>query len=155
MTTLKELVTRKNLRTVIPKQVPTDIVNCVGNYLYPEIQTEAEKLYDVLVHKIINPVYVPKEIFVERMIHLFVEHIGYSYTDFRQKFHDILDDTEAAKQYAVQKIIDPFYMDLNPCGVAGWSEGTSTFIFEEILKFFDSTVKQLGINEGVVFKDVK
>jgi hypothetical protein len=155
MTTTKELITAKNLRTVIPKSVPTDIVNCVGNYLYVEIQTEAEKLYDVLVHKIINPAYVPKEIFVERMTCLFVEHIGCSYEEFYNKFHDMLGDTEAAEKNAVQKIIYPFYMDLCQCGTAGWSEGTSALVFGEILKFFEAAVKRLGVNEGVIFKDKK
>jgi len=82
----KKVTTSKDLRNVIPKVVPTDIVNLTKNYLYPEWREAAKYIYDNALDKIINPKLVDEEFFIENLTELLIKTYGKTFKDFMKKF---------------------------------------------------------------------
>jgi hypothetical protein len=86
----KKPTTEKELRKVIPKEVPTDIVDLVGEYLYKDIKKEAERLYDNVIVNLINPIFVPKKFFIDKIVEVFLEKYGSTFEEYLVKHEDDL-----------------------------------------------------------------
>jgi hypothetical protein len=139
--------TTKNLRDVFPKQVPTDIVNCVNEFLHSEIREEAGKLYENLIGSIINPAYVPKETFVERMTVLFVKHVCVSFKDFLERHMKII---KRSGPDDIEEIFEPLEYDLMPTNSeTTWDDkhGT-TVVWKHVTNFVWNILMIFGQKEG-------
>jgi hypothetical protein len=149
---MEKIITVKDMRKIIPLEVPTDIVTCIEPYLYSEIKYEAGKLYDDLIGRIINPYYVSKKKFIRRMVELFIDVYGSSFKDFLDKYSGASKENKIFEQGSdiVNKLSSKLTGDLHPTNDDDniWGFGFAYDIVQEQLSYFTwGTLETFGEHE--------
>lgn len=139
----------KHLRTCIPKGIPTDIVNCIGQFVHGEIRQGAQRLYDVLIHDLLDPKLRGKSsLIVEYLTEMFVDIYGPDFKSFLSK-HD--RTIKHCGFDVIYEFREPFLLYLCP-KEDRWSSAVYGVASEPMNHFVYYTLEKMGRQEGF-FKD--
>jgi hypothetical protein len=128
----------------VKEGVPTDNLKMD---LHNIIRKGAEKLYDDVIMLIINPVFVPRDFFVERMFNAFIKHVGESFEDFIKKYKLEIYEEGVDVLATIEGLINE---DINPAytGETVWCKHGCKKYDMGISHFIWRTLANLGFREG-------
>lgn len=143
----KETLKAKDLRGVIPKEVPTDIVNLISDYLHEDVREAAHKLYEKMIPTLFLPGFVDEETFVEAVTDKFIKRYGSNFKSFMKKYKK---DIEKYGEESFGEIVDELDADMFPKEEHRYGDAELSFM---LIDFVTNLLRQMAIKEKYIKKD--